>query len=83
MYVKKLFIEDSYVTLAASRKEVAMTSASFDYSQAKLIEKKIIHPYALQCLSGSEFVSISNKILAGEFGLISFRRNGEKRQFSA
>ncbi|NIP42915.1 MAG: hypothetical protein GWO41_17115 [candidate division Zixibacteria bacterium] len=60
-----------------------MTSPGFDYNQAKMLEKKIIHPYALQCLSGAEFVNISNKILAGEFGLISFARKGEKRQFSA
>ncbi|MBD3219225.1 MAG: hypothetical protein GF310_13195 [candidate division Zixibacteria bacterium] len=60
-----------------------MASDSFDHNQAQLLEKKIIHPYALQGLNGSNFVATTNKILAGEFGLISFRRKTTERQFSA
>ncbi len=59
-----------------------MASESFDHNQAKLLEKKIIHPYALQGLNGSAFVAATNKILAGEFGLISFKRKTAEGQFS-
>lgn len=51
-----------------------MSSAKSNHSQAKFLEKKTIHPYALQGMSWSAFARIANKILAGECGLINFRR---------
>jgi len=43
------------------------------YKQAKLLEKKMLHPFALQSLSSSVFIEVTNKILTGEFGIIPFR----------
>jgi hypothetical protein len=43
------------------------------YKQAKLLEKKMLHPFALQGLTSSVFIEVTNKILTGEFGIIPFR----------
>jgi hypothetical protein len=51
-----------------------MTSSKSDHNQAKFLEKKAIHPYSLQGMGWSTFIDVANKILAGEFGLINFRR---------
>lgn len=42
-------------------------------NQAQYVEKQVWHPYMLQQLNTSNFVSISNRILSGEFGLLTLR----------
>ena len=48
------------------------------YKQSKLLEKQMMHPFALQSLQSRIFIEISNKILAGEFGIIPFRYHRKK-----
>jgi hypothetical protein len=41
--------------------------------RAGILKKRVVHPFALQGLPSHIFIEFANKILAGEYGLISFR----------
>ncbi len=43
---------------------------NLDYTRAA--EKKIWHPFTLQQLEFRNFVRIANKILAGDYGLLTY-----------
>ncbi|MCK4655549.1 MAG: hypothetical protein KAT85_00920 [candidate division Zixibacteria bacterium] len=43
-----------------------------DYTNA--VDKKILHPLMLQQLRATDFVKTVNGILAGDYGLLTYRR---------
>jgi len=43
---------------------------NLDYTRA--VEKEIWHPFMLQKLEFRDFVKVSNKILAGDLGLLTY-----------
>lgn len=57
-----------------------MQSSKSDHNQAKLLEKLLVHPFSLQGLSASSFIEVTNKILSGEFGLLSFKNRHSQVQ---
>lgn len=55
-----------------------MSSSKAGHNQAKMLEKLLVHPFSLQGLSTRAFIEVTNKILSGEFGLLTYGEDRKK-----
>ena len=43
-----------------------------------MLEKLLVHPFSLQGMSTHAFIEVTNKILSGEFGILTYGEDRKK-----